>query len=192
MTKILIINGHPDAESFNAALSAAYKTGAQKSGAEIREINIRELDFNPNLQFGYRKRTELEPDLLEAQDSLKWADHLVWIYPVWWGSVPAVMKGFLDRVLLPGFAFNKRKDSLWWDKLLNGKTARLICTLDQPAWYYRWVYGNPSHKAMKRLTLNFTGVRKVRITTIGPIRHSRESFRSKWLRKVERLGELNK
>ncbi len=192
MTKILIINGHPDAESFNAALSAAYKTGAQKSGAEIREINIRELDFNPNLQFGYRKRTELEPDLLEAQDSLKWADHLVWIYPVWWGSVPAVMKGFLDRVLLPGFAFNKRKDSLWWDKLLNGKTARLICTLDQPAWYYRWVYGSPSHKAMKRLTLNFTGVKKVQITTIGPIRHSRESFRSKWLRKVGRLGELSK
>jgi len=66
---------------------------------------INELDFNPNLQFGYRKRTELEPDLLKAQELIKWADHLVWIYPVWWGSIPAIMKGFIDRVFLPGFAF---------------------------------------------------------------------------------------
>ena len=192
MKKILIINGHPDAESFNYGLSEAYKKGAAKSGADIMEINIRELDFNPNLQYGYRKRTELEPDLLEAQDKLKWADHLVWIYPVWWGSVPAMMKGFLDRVLLPGFAFNKRKDSLWWDKCFTGKTARIICTLDQPAWYYRWVYGRPSHNAMQKVTMNYIGVRKVRITAIGPIRLSKEEFREKWLKKVEKLGQIAK
>jgi putative NADPH-quinone reductase len=135
--KILIVNGHPDKESFNYALTEAYKKGAQNSGAEIKEIRIRELNFNPNLEFGYRKRTELEPDLLEAQENLKWADHIVWVYPVWWGSVPAIMKGFLDRVLLPGFAFNKREGSVWWDKYFTGKTARLICTMDQPTWYYR-------------------------------------------------------
>ena len=192
MRKILIINGHPDKESFNFALSAAYKNGAKKSNAEIKEINIRELNFNPNLQFGYRKRTELEPDLLEAQEKLKWADHLVWVYPVWWGSVPAIMKGFLDRILLPGFAFKKRADSVWWDKYFTGKTARLICTLDQPVWYYRWIYGSPSHKAMKKLTMNFIGVKKVRITTIGPIRLSKEAFRMKWLKKIEKLGQMNK
>lgn len=192
MKKILIINGHPDKESFNYGLSAAYKKGANKSNAEIKEINIRELNFNPNLQFGYRKRTELEPDLLEAQDKLKWADHLVWVYPVWWGSVPAIMKGFLDRVLLPGFAFKKIEDSLSWDKYLTGKTARIICTLDQPGWYYRWIYGSPSHNAMKKLTLNYVGVKKVRITTIGPVTNSKEKFRAKWLKKVEKLGLLNK
>ena len=189
MSKILIINGHPDEGSFNAAISVAYKAGAETSGAEIKEINIRELDFNPNLRFGYRKRTELEPDLQEAQNLLKWADHLVWIYPVWWGSVPAMMKGFLDRVLLPGFAFSKRENSLWWDKHFTGKTARIICTLDEPAWYYQWINGSPSHKAMKRLTMNFIGVKKVRITTIGPIRLSKESFRAKWLRKVKSMGQ---
>lgn len=192
MRKILIINGHPDKESFNFALSKSYKLGAEKVGAEIKEINIRELNFSPNLQFGYRKRTELEPDLLDAQDKIKWANHLVWIYPVWWSSVPAIMKGFLDRILLPGFAFNKRKDSLWSDKCLTGKTARLICTLDQPAWYYKWMYRNPSHNAMKKGTMNYIGVKKVRITTIGPIRLSKEEFRIKWLKKVERLGEMNK
>ncbi|SFT95050.1 Putative NADPH-quinone reductase (modulator of drug activity B) [Algoriphagus locisalis] len=192
MQKILIINGHPDAESFNFALSEAYKKGAAKAGAEIKQINIRELDFNPNLQFGYRKRTELEPDLLEAQEKLKWAEHLVWIYPVWWGSVPAMMKGFLDRVMLPGFAFQKRENSLWWDKSLTGKTARIICTLDQPEWYYRLVYRSPSHHAMKRVTLNYIGVKKVRITAIGPIRLSKKEFREKWLKKVQKLGEMLK
>jgi len=83
MKKILIINGHPDKESFNYSLSEAYIKGAQKSEADIKKINIRELNFNPNLEFGYRKRTELEPDLLKAQEKLKWADHLVWVYPVW-------------------------------------------------------------------------------------------------------------
>ncbi|GAA0876057.1 NAD(P)H-dependent oxidoreductase [Wandonia haliotis] len=192
MKRILIINGHPDKESFNFGLSESYKKGAEKSNAEIREINIRELNFNPNLQFGYRKRTELEPDLLDAQTKLKWADHLVWIYPVWWSSVPAIMKGFLDRILLPGFAFNKRENSLFSDKHFTGKTARIICTLDQPAWYYKWFYGNPSHNAMRKGTLNYIGVKKVRITTIGPIRLSKEGFREKWLRKVEILGQMNK
>ncbi|QDH78118.1 NAD(P)H-dependent oxidoreductase [Echinicola soli] len=189
MRKILIINGHPDRKSYNFGLSEAYKTGAEKSGADVKEIHIRDLDFNPNLQFGYRKRTELEPDLLDAQEKLKWAEHLVWVYPVWWGSVPAMMKGFLDRVLLPGFAFKKRKDSLWWERCFIGKTARIICTLDQPAWYYRLIYGSPSHNAMKKGTLNFIGVKKVRITCIGPIRLSKDTFRERWLEKVEKLGQ---
>ncbi|MEX0274259.1 MAG: NAD(P)H-dependent oxidoreductase [Flavobacteriaceae bacterium] len=190
--KVLIINGHPDKESYNYALSDAYKHGAQKSGAVVKEIRIRELEFNPNLQYGYRKRSELEPDLLHSQELIRWADHLVWIYPVWWGSVPAIMKGFIDRVFLPGFAFKKREGSVWWDKYLTGKTARLICTMDQPSWYYKWVYGNPSHNAMKKLTLRFVGVKKVKITSIGPLRLSKDTFRNNWLIKVGKLGEQTK
>ncbi|NMH89665.1 NAD(P)H-dependent oxidoreductase [Flavivirga algicola] len=190
--RIALIVGHPDKESYNYALAKAYKKGTKAAGFEIQEIIIQDLEFNPNLQYGYRKRTELEPDLLKSQEILKWADHLVWVYPVWWGSVPAIMKGFLDRVFLPGFAFSKRKDSLWWDKYFTGKTARIICTLDQPGWYYKWFYASPSHKAMKKLTMNFIGVKKVRITTIGPIRLSKEEFRIKWLKKVKKLGHLGK
>lgn len=190
--KVLIINGHPDKESFNNALSEAYVKGAKKSEGEIKEIRIRELNFNPNLQFGYRKRTELEPDLVEAQEKLKWADHIVWVYPVWWGSVPAIMKGFLDRVLLPGFAFQKREGSVWWDKYFTGKTSRLICTMDQPSWYYKLINKSPSHSAMKKLTMNFIGVKSVKITAIGPLRLSKDEFRQKWLAKVEKLGEQSK
>jgi len=190
--KVLIINGHPDKESFNFALYRSYLKGAKKSAAEVQDINIGDLQFNPNLEFGYRKRTELEPDLLAAQEKLKWADHIVWIYPVWWGSVPAIMKGFIDRVLLPGFAFKKREGSVWWDKYFVGKTSRLICTMDQPTWFYRLINSSPSHHAMKKLTLKFIGVKKVKITSIGPLRLSKPEFREKWLRKIEKLGEQNK
>ena len=113
MKRILFINGHPDGGSFNAALAEAYRKGAVETEAEVREIIVRELKFNPSLQYGYRKRTELEPDLLMAQECIRWAEHLVWIYPVWWGSLPALLKGFIDRVFLPGFAFKKRENSLW-------------------------------------------------------------------------------
>lgn len=189
--KILIINGHPDKDSYNFGIAAAYKKGALSSGAEIREIVVRNLRFDPNLQFGYRQRTDLEPDLVDAQDKIKWADHLVWIYPVWWGSVPAILKGFIDRIFLPGFAFQKRENSVWWDKLLKGKSARIISTLDQPAWYYYLIYRQPSNNAMKKLTLQFSGINPVKMTTIGPIRFSKETYRLKWLKKIERYGQQN-
>lgn len=187
--KILIINGHPDKESFNFGLAEAYKRGAISSGADVQEIVVRDLVFNPNLAFGYRKRTELEPDLLDAQQKIRWAEHLVWIYPVWWGSIPAILKGFIDRVFLPGFAFQKRENSVWWDKLLTGKSARIISTLDQPAWYYWLVYRQPSNHAMKKLTLQFSGINPVHVTNIGPIRLSKEAYRQNWLTKVESMGQ---
>lgn len=190
--KTLIINGHPDQESFCASLSDSYKKGALDSNTEIREIHIRSLNFNPNLEFGYRKRRELEPDLIEAQQDISWADHIVWIFPVWWGSYPAIMKGFIDRVFLPGFAFKKRENSVWWDKYLTDKTARVIMTLDQPNWYYRWINGRPTYFSMKKLFLQFVGIQKVKLTTIGSLRLSTNEYREKWLQKVKALGMKNR
>jgi putative NADPH-quinone reductase len=192
MKKIVIINGHPDKESYCHALADAYKKGAEASRAEVKEIVLADLKFDPILHFGYRKRTELEPDLIEAREKIKWAEHLVWVYPVWWGSVPALLKGFVDRVFLPGFGFRKRENSLLWDPLLKGRSSRIISTLDQPVWFYWLVNRRPSHWAMKRLTLNFCGIRPVRTTTIGPIRLSTDAFRTRWLEKIERLGNAQK
>lgn len=86
--------------------------------------------------------------------------------------------GGFDRAFLPGFAFQKRENSLWWDKLLTGKSARIIFTLDQPAWYYRIINGRPGYYAVKKMTLEFCGIRPVRTTTIGPIRLSKDSYRA--------------
>ena len=188
MKKILIINGHPNKESFNFGIANAYKTGAKKSGAEVKEIIIADLKFNPNLQFGYRKRTELEPDLIESWEKIKWADHLVWIHPVWWGGLPAITKGFIDRLFLPGMAFQYKENSVWWNKLLKGKTAHIITTLDQPSWYYRFVYGQPSVNQLKKTTLEFCGVKPVKVSYIGVIKTANEELRGKWLTKVEKFG----
>lgn len=186
--KILIINGHPNKDSFNFGIADAYKKGALSSGAEVREIVIANLEFNPNLQFGYQKRTELEPDLLEAWEKIQWAEHLVWIHPVWWGGLPAVTKGFIDRLFLPGFAFQYRENSPFWDKLLTGKTAHIITTLDQPALFYRLVFRRPSVNQLKRSVLKFCGIKPVKVNYIGIIRNSKPEMREKWLQKVENWG----
>lgn len=187
--RILIINGHPNRESFNFGIAAAYKDGAEESGAEVRSMNIADLNFNPNLQFGYQKRTEVEPDLLQAWEDILWAEHLVWVHPVWWGGLPAIMKGFIDRLFLPGYAFQYRENSPFWDKLLKGKSARIITTLDQPSWYYALVYGRPSVNQLKRSTLQFCGISSVKVTYIEIIKTSNTTKRNKWLFKIKLLGK---
>ena len=188
MKKILIINGHPNTDSFNFAIVEAYKNGAIKSGAEVKEIVIADLEFSPNLKYGYQKRTDLEPDLLDAFEKIKWADHMVWVHPVWWGGLPAITKGFIDRVFLPGFVFQYRENSSWWDKLLIGKTARIITTLDQPGWFYKLMFGQPSVNQLKKSTLEFCGVKPVKVTFVGPIRNSKDEMRKSFLLKIEKLG----
>ncbi|PZU90082.1 MAG: NADPH:quinone reductase [Chryseobacterium sp.] len=188
MKKILIINGHPNKESFNFGIAESYRKGAVESGAEVKEIIIAELNFDPNLQFGYQKIMELESALVEAWEKIVWADHLVWIHPVWWGGLPAITKGFIDRLFLPGKAFKYRENSVWWDKLLKGKTAHIITTLDQPGLYYRLMFGRPSVNQLKRSVLQFCGIKPVKVTYIGIIKTSDEDQRKVWLNKVKLAG----
>lgn len=189
MKNILIINGHPNKDSINFALAEAYFKGATEAGANISLIHIADLTFNPNLQFGYRQRMELEPDLLSSLEKIKAADHLVWFHPIWWGGMPAMMKGFIDRLFLPGIAFQYRENSVWWDKLLKGKTARIITTLDQPSWYYRLFFGRPSVNQLKKSVLQFCGINPVKVTYVGVVKKSTEKQRVKWLDKVFKLGK---
>lgn len=187
--KILVILGHPDAkESFCSAIADAYVKGAAAAGKEVRELRLGEMEFDPVLWKGYREIQELEPDLVKAQELLLWADHYVFVYPNWWGLMPSLMKGFFDRVFLPGFAFKYREDSPLWDKLLKGKTAELLVTMDTPPWYYRIVFRRPGHNAMKRTILGFCGVKVKRISAFTPIRRSKENSRKKMLERAERLG----
>jgi len=192
MKKILIINGHPNPESFNFGIVESYENGALASNAQVETIVIANLKFNPNLQFGYQKRTELEPDLLDAWEKIQNSEHLVWIHPVWWGGLPAITKGFIDRLFLPGMAFQYRQNSVWWDKLLKGKTAHIITTLDQPSWYYRLFFGRPSVNQLKKSTLEFCGVKPVKVSYIGIVKGSNEELRKKWLEKVYHFGLQNK
>ena len=122
MKRTLIINGHPDKESFCFALAERYKKGADTAGAVCKLVHLIDLNFNPILTHGYRKISELEPDLVMMQQEILAVDHLVLVYPNWWATFPALLKGFLDRVFVPGFAFKYRENSPLWDKLLKGRT----------------------------------------------------------------------
>jgi len=189
MKQILIINGHPDKQSYNYALSEAYKEGASKTNAVITQIDISELEFNPNLEFGYRQRTELEPDLLDAIEKIKKANHIVWVFPIWWYGYPALMKGFIDRTFLPGITFDPIEGKALPNKLMKGKSARIIITADTPKWYDYLFMKRPTINQFKKGTLEYCGINPVKVTYIAPIKNSSPDYRIKWLNKVILLGE---
>ncbi len=110
--KILVILCHPDSNGFCGSITQAYVEGAMDTGAEIRELKLGELTFDPVLWNGYNKIQELEPDLVKAQELIHWSNHLVFVYPNWWGSMPALLKGFFDRVFLPGCHKNSSANGL--------------------------------------------------------------------------------
>lgn len=192
MKKILIINGHPDKESFCFALAESYKKGADTNGDQCQLVHLIDLKFNPILTYGYRLVSDLEPDLLKIQQDILQADHLVFVYPNWWATFPALLKGFIDRVLLPNFAFKYQEKGPFWDKLLKGKTARLIVTMDTPKWYYWLINKNAGHNAMKIGVLEFCGIKPVKISVFASVKSSDELKRKKWLAEVETLGRNQK
>ncbi|MGB6188972.1 MAG: NAD(P)H-dependent oxidoreductase, partial [Aeromonas molluscorum] len=126
---LLVINGNPKPDSLCHALAREYVRSAEASGARVTLLHIGELAFEPDLRHGYDRLPPLEPDLQRLQQSLTAAQHLVIISPVWWGSMPARLKGVLDRTLLPGFAFRYQKGKVHPERLLAGKTARLLLTM---------------------------------------------------------------
>lgn len=192
MKKILIINGHPDRESLCFALAESYKKGADANGDQCLLVHLIDLKFNPILSYGYRIVSELEPDLLKIQQDILQADHLVFVYPNWWATFPALLKGFIDRIFLPNFAFKYHEKGPLWDKLLKGKTARLIVTMDTPKWYYWLVNRNAGHNAMKIGVLEFCGIKQVKISVFAPVKSSNDLKRKKWLDEVETLGRNQK
>lgn len=187
--KVLVLDGHPDAQSLCRGLADAYAEGARAGGHHVARLDLRALSFSPNLAHGYRARTELEPDLQAAQRAILEAEHLVWVFPTWWGGAPALLKGFLDRTLLPGFAFRYRDGSKRVDGLLAGRSARLLVTMDAPSWFDRFVYAGSSRRAMERAVLRFCGVRPVRTSVFDEVRYADEARRNTWTKAARTLGE---
>lgn len=186
--RILIILGQFSSNSLCAALASTYADAARHSGAEVRLLVLGEMVFDPILHHGYENPQPLEPDLLVAQADITWAQHLVWVYPIWWGGLPALLKGFLDRIFLPGFAFKDRANSALWDRLLIGRSAELLVTMDSPPWYYRWVQRQPGHRQMKQAILEFSGIQPVRVHNFGPVIKSTDAVRADWIKRVHMLG----
>lgn len=188
MSRITVIHANPDPESLGRALSNAYADSARSAGHEVRDIVLSDLSFDPILHHGYRVIQPLEPDLLRAQEDIKWSEHLVFEYPTWWGSTPALLKGFLDRVFLPGWAFKYHDNGKSWDRLLAGRSARLIVTMDAPGFYDRLMYRASSRRAMSHAVLRFCGVKPFRVTTFSGVKTSKAAKREEWINQVRSLG----
>ncbi|RDC56503.1 flavodoxin family protein [Pedobacter chinensis] len=188
---ILLILGHPSEQSFCKALLDAYQAGAESVGAVCKILVISKLDFDVNLADGYKtgEVMELEQDLTDAQALIQWADHIVMVYPNWWGFMPAVTKGFIDRIFLPGFAFKNHSGKLFPEKLLKGKSIRLLVTMDTPTWWFYLVYRASQYQILKDIVFGYVGFDPIKFSTFGFIRKSTPTQRIKWLNKVENLGK---
>lgn len=187
MKKVLIINANPKSKSLTKSLSQKYAEVAGKNH-EVVNVNMGDLDFDIDLQEGYDVIQELETDLVQLQQHIKWAEHIVIFSPVWWGTVPAKFKGAIDRVFLPGFAFKYEEGKSIPKKLLAGKTSELIINLDTPVFWYKYFQGNVIYKHLKRTILDFSGIRNKRTSYFGPVISAEDTDIDKWHNKVSDLA----
>jgi len=186
--RIALIQGHPDPHSghFCNALAATYASAAQEGGHEVRTLEVSCMQFTL-LRSALDWQEGVPPaGILAAQETLAWAEHVVIVFPLWLGDMPALLKGFFEHVLRPGFAIGQAAPGRLWKKLLRGRSARLIVTMGMPAFFYRLYYRSHSVKSLKRNILEFCGISPVRTTLVGTVDSA--AARALALAKVQMLG----
>ena len=188
--RILLLQGHPDRATPHLchALASAYAEGATEAGHAVRSLDVAALDF-PLL----RSQQEWEQGLLpatlaQAQGELGWAEHLVLFFPLWLGDMPALLKGFLEQVMRPGFAFGAGERTAFTSKGLAGGSARVVVTMGMPALAYRWYFRAHSLKSLERNILGFVGIAPVHETLVGSVGHLDAAAAQRWIAKLRRLG----
>lgn len=189
MTRILVLDGHPAKGSFCGALAQAYADQALQGGHEVRIRHLSDMTFDPDFGVSsFRDAKPLEKDLEDVWQDFTWCEHLVVSHPLWWGGLPAKLKGLFDRILLPGKAFQYVKGKPLPEKLLKGRTAQVLVTSDTPGWYYRWIYGAGARKQTEKQILGFCGLKPRGYHMFSPIRGSQDAGRAKMLSRAAGLG----
>jgi putative NADPH-quinone reductase len=188
--RILLIQGHPDAAARHLchALADAYAEGAVATGREVRRIEVAGLDFPLLRSQQAWEHGSLPTSLQPAQDDIAWAQHLVLFFPLWLGDMPALLKGFLEQVARPGFAFKQGGANPFDSKGLAGRSARVVVTMGMPALVYRWYFRAHSVKSLERNILGFVGIAPVQETLIGLVDRLGEQGVAKWEHKMRVMG----
>lgn len=192
--RILILDGHPDGdrEHFVHALARAYSDGADSAGHQVRTIRVAELEF-PLLRKNQDFLAGVPPSSIrDAQEKLLWAEHLVIFFPLWLGSMPALLKGFFEQLLRPGFAFATEERNRLPKKLLKGRSARIVVTMGMPALFYRWYYRAHSLKSLENNILAFCGFGPVRASVVGMVEAMGQARRTRWLARAQDLGRRSR
>ena len=185
MAKIAIVVGNPMHDSYSDALGKAYLRGAESGGHSGTLLPLAGMKFDL-LREGYRRLQPLEPDLVAAREALLACNHLVLVFPLWAGDMPALLKAFLERVLQPDLLEAQAKHAKL--SALKGKSVRVIMTMGMPGWFYRWYYGSHALKLLRRNILQFVGAHPVHSTIYGLIESVSDEKRIEWLREVEAMG----
>lgn len=189
--KIFILLGHPDEDSFNCSLANEYEKGALDAEHEVRRMNISDMQFDPVLHHGYRLKQDLEPDLIMFQENVKWCEHFIILYPSWWSTMPAMLKGVFDRAWLPGFAFHFTSE-FTWKKLLKGRSATMIVTSNTIPILQRILFGDTTNE-LKKGILGFVGFSPVSVKKIGYLQHFGSTGRRERIkRRIYKLGKKAK
>lgn len=186
--RIAIIQGHPDgtARHLLHAMADAYAEGAAAAGHEVRRVEVARLDF-PLLRTQAEFETgELPSTLARARDDMRWAEHWLFLFPLWHGTMPALLKGFLEQVFRPGFAM-EYKESGWPRKLLAGRSARIVVTMGMPPLIYRWYFGAYGLRGFERSMLSFAGIKPIRESLYG-LTSADDRTRAGWLEDLRRHG----
>jgi putative NADPH-quinone reductase len=187
--KIFLLLGQEDYRgSFCCSLADAYVAGAEKAGHTVRRHNLGDVAFDPILHKGYKEIQPLEPGLKKIQEDIVWADHVVIIYPTWWSSMPAILKGMFDRMWLPGFAFHFQLNGMSWNKLLKGKTGHVFTTMDSWPFVERVLFGDSTNE-IGRAILGFSGIAPIKITKIGPYKNSSDAQKNAWRTMLANYGK---
>lgn len=187
--KILIIDGHPYSRGLASKLSVVYAKGANKDGHKVRFIRLRDLKFDTILRFGYRKKMILEEDLKQAQADIYWCEHLVIATPIWWMGLPALVKGFVDRTLLPKFAYSYGNRKYIPKGLLKGRSLRVIYTQGSPRWATALVFFDAHWLMMKYGIFKFVGFGPVKRKVVGRADKISKHREKKEIEKVYLLGQ---
>ncbi len=189
MTQILVLDGHPAKGAFSSAIAETYAAAARAKGHQVRVCKLSEMDFDPDFGVSaYRDAKPLEQDLQAFWDDLVWSQHFVVAHPLWWGGMPAKLKGIFDRAFLHGTAFQYERGKAIPKPLLNGRTAEVLVTADTPAWIFYLLYGSPLRKQTEKQILTFCGFKMTGYAMFSPIRGSSVEQREKYLKRAARLG----
>jgi len=186
--KILVLLGHSDKETYSGSIADRYQAAAEDAGHEVMRVNVGELHFDPILHKGYKEIQPLEPDLIDVQQKITAADHIVLIYPNWWVTMPAILKGLFDRIWLPGFAFNFNKETKRIDQHLKGKTARVFVVSGSHTFFQTWWKFGDFTNEIQHGILGFAGI-KATISVYGPCEQVDDTCREQWLGEVEAFGK---
>jgi putative NADPH-quinone reductase len=190
MTRILIVQGHPDpsARHLGHAFADAYAEGAVSAGHEVRRVDVARLEFPLLRSAADWNDGVVPPALAGVQQDILWAGHLVFFFPLWMGDMPALLKGFLEQVARPGFAFHRSGANPFGQKALGGRSARVVVTMGMPALVYRFVFRAHSVRSLERNILGFVGISPVHETLIGGVDQLGAAGVGKWLEKLRGFG----